>query len=454
MIGLGVLVYSMQYSMISIAIPDMIDELDTSLGTIGWVVSIYVVTQAIAMPIAGKISDQLGRREVYIFGLLAYGISSGACGLAPDSAILITGRIVQGVSAGILLPSSFGLISDWFSDRNRLQAVGLLSSVPPMGSIIGPSVGAAFVSLYNWRLTFLINPIIVIPLIVFAIFNIPGGKRQQSTARIDYLGSALLAVVIGALLLSLDRLGETGTNQLTLVVVALVAGVVGSVWFVRVESRAETPIVDMDLLRNRQFVVVNAINFFYGASNFGIGTFIPLYTTIAFGLSLAEAGFLLVARAIAVTAAGILTSFMLPRTGYRLPTIVGLTLMSVSLVGVAAGVGEIRDATGLSAEAVLLLLSVGLGVGHGIAGPATSNAALDIKPDQVASIMGLRGMFRFAGGAFGTTVIVAVTSRISSQQSGLEVAFIGLAGATALCAVLGVGVRDAPARLRRLARAS
>lgn len=200
--------------------------------------------------------------------------------------------------------------------------------------------------------------------------------------------------------------------------------------------------------------MVNAINFFYGVANFGISTFIPLYTTIAFGLSLAEAGFLLVARAIAVTVAGILTSFVLPRTGYRWPTIIGLTVMAVSLVGVATGVEEIQGATGMSAEATLLLLSVGLGVGHGVAGPATSNAALDLKPDQVASIMGLRGMFRFAGGAFGTTMIVAITSRISSQESGLEVAFLALAGSTFLCAALGLGVRDVPARLRQLAPAS
>lgn len=213
MVGFGVLIYSMQYSMISVAIPDMITELDTSLGTIGWIVSIYVVTQAIAMPIAGKISDQLGRREVFIFGLLAYGLSSGACGLAPDSAILIVGRVVQGVSAGILIPSSFGLISDWFSDRTRLRAVGLLSSVPPMGSIIGPSVGAALVSVYNWRMTFLVNPVIVIPLIVFALFNIPAGKRQKTTSRIDYLGSVLLAIMIGALLLALDRLGRPAQTR-------------------------------------------------------------------------------------------------------------------------------------------------------------------------------------------------------------------------------------------------
>jgi Na+/melibiose symporter-like transporter len=290
----------------------------------------------------------------------------------------------------------------------------------------------------------LINPFVVVPLVVFAMLNIRQEKRADGALGIDVTGGALFVVCVGALLLSLDLLGSDGSSNLPIIFVALAVSAGTGVLFSHVELHSESPMVDLNLLRTRPFFLIAVINFFYGASNFGISTFIPLYTQVAFGLSIAEAGSLLVVRAIGVVMAGILSSLALPRTGYRLPIVSGLCVMSAALVAFSAGVDEIRELSGMSTMGVLLVLSAVIGVGHGIAGPATNNAALDIDPGQVASIMGLRGMFRFLGGAFGVAGIVIVTSHFALQKNGLELAFMGLAVITALSATLSFAIRETP----------
>lgn len=132
----------MQFAMISVALPDVGDDLGAPLRWVGWVITAYTVMQAVSMPIAGKLSDELGRRTVFVGGVALFGVASLACALAPNIWILIAGRSVQGLAGGSLLPSAYGIVGDAFPER-RTQALGLISSVFPIGSVLGPNLGGA-----------------------------------------------------------------------------------------------------------------------------------------------------------------------------------------------------------------------------------------------------------------------------------------------------------------------
>ncbi len=140
-VSLALLTSSMQFSMVSVAIPDLIEDLDAPLAWVGWVVTMYTLMQAVSMPIAGKLSDELGRRVVFVGGLAAFAAASLVCALAPNVWVLISGRAIQGLAGGSLLPSAYGIVAEAFPG-SRAQALGLISSIFPIGSILGPNLEA------------------------------------------------------------------------------------------------------------------------------------------------------------------------------------------------------------------------------------------------------------------------------------------------------------------------
>lgn len=434
----GLLLYAVQFSTIAVAIPVIIEDLDASLTSIGWVVTAYIVAQAAIMPLAGRMSDELGRRPVFLAAVLMFAASSGLCGIATSPEMLIGGRVLQGLAAGTLMPTSFAIIGDWFT-ANRAQAIGLVSSIPPAGAIFGPFAGALVVDLLDWRWTFLMNVPLALLLVAPATWKVPK-TRTIDHLPLDILGAGLLALAITSSLLALSEIGEGHGTSATLVVFCALA-VIAAVGFVRREATVANPVVPLDLLAHRQFITINTINFFWGASNFGIVTFVPLFAQLAYGLSLAESGALLMIRALGVVAASTVVSFLLPRLGYRGPIVSGLAVLSLALALIAVGT-EIELLDGVPRAIALGSFLLAVGVGHGIAGPAANNAALDLAPDRVGSAMGLRGMFRFVGGAFGTAAVVAISTQDGSQGSGIRSGFLILAAASLLAGMMGLLVRN------------
>ncbi len=441
-VSLSLLISSMQFAMISVALPDVGDDLGAQLRWVGWVITAYTVMQAVSMPIAGKLSDELGRRTVFVGGVALFGVASLACALAPNIWVLIAGRSVQGLAGGSLLPSAYGIVGDAFPER-RTQALGLISSVFPIGSVLGPNLGGTIVDSIGWRWTFALNvPLTIIVIVVGLLVLAPSARKESN--RIDFGGAVLLALSVVSLIFAFTELGRTdGDPNPFLVGGGVLLAIVGTYALLRYENMTPSPIIEIKLLKRKEFAYLNTLNFFYGVSIFGVFSFIPLYAQNAYGMSSSETGYLLTPRAIVMIIFSTVASIILPRTGYRKPIIIGLLVLVVGMIFLAAE-PHAFDLGGIHfSDFVVLATVVSIaGVGLGIAGPAANNAAIELEPERVAAITGMRGMFRSLGGAIGVSVIVLITAYTDRVEQGIEFAFIGLAVLTALTTLLTFGIPD------------
>ncbi|MDR0359737.1 MAG: MFS transporter, partial [bacterium] len=234
------------------------------------------------------------------------------------------------------------------------------------------------------------------------------------------VGSGLLTATLFGVMRGINQLGEQGpTSPLPWGLLAL--GGALAVAFVFSQERSPNPVISPALLRRREFGIVNGLNLLYGACALGVFSLVPLFAEEAYGLGPLEAGTLLTARAIGMVVMAVAASMALRRFGYRLPMVVGFIMVGIGLFLVAT------SPTGLGPYAWLGLASIACGIGIGISGPASNNAAIELLPDQVAAISGLRGMFRQVGGIMGISVAALLVTEMGNPAHTLRITFLGLA---------------------------
>ena len=426
-VSIGLFMASIDQTIVATALPDIERDLRASVNWSAWTITIYALGQVIAMPMAGKLSDIYGRKTVFLVATAVFTISSLCCGFAGNIVVLLIPRFIQALGGGAFMPSATGIVSDHFgSERDR--AVGMFTSILPVGGIIGPIIGGVFVTYWSWRGIFLVNVPIGIVLIVLTARYIPRSSPRAHDS-IDAKGIGLLALMIVAAMFGVSYLGSGQTSLdspvfLGCEVVALAALAA----FVRHSRRHPAPFVSYRLLRGRGFGVMNLINFVYGAAALGFAALVPLYAQDRYRIAALGAGTLLTARAIGMIAIAGAAAMALRRTGYRLPMIAGFVILAGGLVMMALA------PAGLSPYAWLAIGAAVTGCGMGVSVPASNNASLQLAPDQVAAIAGLRGMFRQSGAITAVSITTALVAR--SSQPGLVEARVFFAFAILLIAIL------------------
>jgi MFS family permease len=294
----------------------------------------------------------------------------------------------------------------------------MFTSILPIGGLVGPLVGGAFTAAWSWRAIFLVNVPIGIVLIVLALKFIPNAPTH-ATNRIDVRGILLLGTLILSAMFAISYLGDRNTplyNPIFLLLGTL--SVVAGRLFLRHSKRHPAPFIPLALLRGRGFAVMNLINLMYGAAALGFGTLLPLYAEDRFHISSLAAGVLLTARAVGMISVAALAVLAMRRTGHRVPMITGSAIVATGIVIMSIAPPGLPPDIWLTAAAVLT------GIGMGLSVPASNNASLQLAPEHVAAIAGLRGMFRQSGSIVAVSVTTTVISR--SSAAGLAQAHVFL----------------------------
>jgi EmrB/QacA subfamily drug resistance transporter len=423
--GLGLLMYSIDSTVVAVAFPNFIKDLGTNVLWAAWTVSIYLVAVASVMPLMGNLSDSIGRKRVFLISLILFTASSLACGLAPNIYSLVAFRFLQGVGGASFIPTAAGIVSDQFPEH-RERAIGLFTSIFPIGGIVGPNLGGWIVSRYSWRYIFYINLPIGISLIALIMILLEDSK-VLSRPHIDFVGASFFFGAILFLMLGLNLIAENfSISSLLLTVIFLVVSFSFLYLFFRQEKKDSNPILDMALLRSKPFLAANLYNMMVGAGVFGIFAFIPLFATSVYKLSTLVSGMILTPRSLAIIPASAVTSFLLKRWGYRWPMVLGLIIISLSTILLGGQGFQLLRMIGihLGVAEILAILIMVTGIGIGIALPASNNACIELMPEKVATITGLRGMFRSVGGAFGISLITIILHSSSTPANGFRTTFI------------------------------
>lgn len=414
-------------TIVASALPAIQHELHAPINWSGWTITIYAIGQVLTMPVAGKISDQFGRKKVFLIAAVLFTAASLACGFATDIYLLVALRAVQAIGGGAFMPSATGIVADQFGPE-RDRALGMFTSILPIGGIVGPVAGGLFVASWSWRGIFLVNVPVGIVLIVLAATFLPAGKSRVA-GRIDVRGIALLGVLVLTSMFGVTYLGSGPVSLLSPVFLGCeLVAMAALVLFIRHAKHHEAPFIPFELMRGRGFGAMNVINLCYGAAALGFGALVPLYAMDRFQIKSLAAGTLLTARAIGTICVAALAVLALRRTGHRLPMLLGFLVSALGLVAMYA------TPHGLSPYLWLTIAAGVTGIGMGLTVPASNNASLQLAPDKVAAIAGLRGMFRQGGSIIAVSVTTAVIAR--SGDPGMAQAHIFLVFAALMVAVL------------------
>jgi EmrB/QacA subfamily drug resistance transporter len=417
-VSLALMMSSVDQTIVATALPSIQHDLHAQINWSSWTITIYALGQILVMPLAGKIGDQYGRKQIFLGAAVLFTVASLCCGFANDIYLLIVLRAAQAVGGGAFMPSATGIVSEMFG-AERDRAIGLFSSIFPIGGIIGPILGGVFVTYWSWRGIFLVNvPIGIVLLVMGAVF-IPDIARRPDR-HLDVRGVVLLGITLLSAMLGIAYLGGGDSSAASpLFIGPECVAVVAAVVFVRHSARARSPFISVRFLSGPGFGVMNLLNFIYGAAVLGFAPLVPLYAQDRYGLRPLDAGTLLTARALGMIATAGLAVYLLRRTGYRWPMAVGFVLTAVGLVGTAT------SPHGLSPYAWLAIATGICGIGMGISTPSSNNATLQLAPDHAAAVAGLRGMFRQSGSITAVSITAATVAR--SADPGIAQAYVFLA---------------------------
>lgn len=440
--SLALLMSSANSTIVVTALPTIQRSLGADLSWTAWIITAYQLMTLIMLPIMGRISDEWGRKRVFMASVTIFTGSSLLCALSTNIHWLILFRFLQALGGSSFMPTSMGIVGDYFKE-NRARAIGLFTTIFPLGGIIGPALGGWILEFASWQALFLVNIPIGVLILVLSYFLLEPDDMLRRT-KLDLAGMVLFAATMLCIMYFLTRISE---NPLTTYEWrtwgVLLLGILLFLFFLRWEGMAPSPIFEMSLLKNRTFAIINGLNLLYGACVFGLLAFIPYYAQIAYGMSNLASGSMLTARALGMMGMSAITSMLLTRFGYRLPMAMGFLVLALSTLALGLFLHN-PVILGLTIPnfwwlAIVIFLS---GMGVGLASPPSNNAAIELMPERIAEISGLRGMFRQTGGVMGTSFIVFILSRFQDKVAGFHVIFMGMAILLVLAVPFIKGVPD------------
>jgi EmrB/QacA subfamily drug resistance transporter len=422
-------------TVVNVALPTIGRHLNASLAGLQWTVTAYTLTLAGLILLGGSLGDRLGRRRVFLIGVVWFALASALCGLAPSIGVLIGARVFQGVGGALLTPGSLAIIQSTFAADDRPRAIGAWSGLGGVASAIGPVLGGWLVQTAGWRWVFLLNLPLAIAVVAVTIRHVPETRDPSVRGGFDIAGAVLAALALAGITYALIEAPEKTSK--TVVAAAALLGVAAGVAFVLIERRRThapdkvTPMLPLNVFASRQFSIINVITFLvYGAFG-GLLFLLVLQLQVVAGFSPLKAGSALLPVTVLMLTLSARSGALAQRIGPRWPMTIGLTLLAIGM----ALMMRIGPHASYVADVLPAVVVFGLGLCLTVAPlTATVLASADVRHAGVAS-----GVNNAVARAAGLVAVAALPAAVGLSAASYHQPLLfshGFDLATTICAVV------------------
>jgi len=419
-------------TVVNVALPSIQDDLGATLSGLEWTVNAYTLAFAVLLVTGGRLGDILGRRRMFLFGVVVFALSSASIGFSPNETWLIAGRALQGIGAAFMMPATLSIITVTFPPEERGKAIGTWAGVSALALAIGPVVGGALAEYVSWRAIFFLNLPVAIGAVAVTLFATQESRDETREHTIDWAGIAALSIGLSALVLALVEGNAWGWGSGRILALFGVAAV-GLIGFFAIEPRVREPMVDFSLFRSRTYLGANGVAFIVSFAMFATFFFTALYMQNILGYSPIQAGVRFLPSTLMIVLIAPLAGRLTDRVGPRPLIVGGLSLVTASLllqtrIDVDTGYG------------LLLPAFVLLGIGMALVMSPMSTAAMNaVAPEKAGVGSGILSMNRMVGATFGVAAIGALFQHFASNDLAKSLAGTGVSKAEQEQIVHGLG---------------
>ena len=396
-------------SIANVALPHIAGSLSAGQDESTWVLTSYLVSNAIVLPLSGWLSSIVGRKNFYMGCVALFTISSFMCGLAPNLAVLIICRVLQGIGGGGLQPSEQAILADTFPPAKRGMAFAVYGMAVVTAPAIGPTLGGWITDNFTWRWIFFINiPVGILSILLTSrLIQDPPyfRRRKRSETHIDYIGLGFVALGLGTLQVVLDKGQREDWFESNFIVILSVIAALSLIFVIFWEWKQKDPIIDLHLFRDRTFGISNLLMFMLGFALLGSTLLLPLFSQTLLGYTAQQAGLALMPGGFAIILLLPLVGFLLSRYTPRWLLMFGLIVLSYSLFHMTKFNLQIDFRTVAEAR---VLQAVGMAF---LFVPINTAAYAFLPRDKNNAASGLMNLARNIGGSVGISVVTTMLDR-------------------------------------------
>jgi EmrB/QacA subfamily drug resistance transporter len=392
-------------TVVNVALPSIQRDLHASLSALEWTMNAYTLTFAVLLVTGGRLGDIFGRRRMFLFGVVVFGISSLAIGFSTSDTMLVAFRAVQGIGAAFMMPATLSIITQTFPAEERGMAIGTWAGVSALALAIGPVVGGFLTEDVSWRAIFFINPPIAVAAVAVTLFATRESRDETVGHSVDIPGIAALTVGLTSIVLALVQANSWHWGS-PRIVGLFALGIVSLIAFVQIELRVSAPMLDFSFFRSRTSAGANIVAFLVTFAMFSQFFFMTLYMQNVLHYSPLQTGIRFLPSTLIIIVMGPLAGRLTDRVGAR-------PLIASGLALVAAALGIQSTLTVHSGYGLLLPGFILMGLGMGLVMSPMSTAAMNaVDRTKAGAASGVLSMSRMVGGSVGLAIMGALVATI------------------------------------------